>query len=171
MDQMKRFVEAVESSLAIQNWHSALFTALPLPDVCGKADSPNSSSRQRYVDFFSRFMADIYTNRVGPDREKIVLLNGEDFYALRCAFLHEGSGDISQQRAQQVLSEYQFVAPEEGFVIHRNRFDDTLQLQVDIFCKEICDGVEQWNATTGQKSDVEARLDDLLTIYSLNADT
>ena len=165
---MDRFVEAVESALAIQNWHAALFTAFPLPDICGKAEDPNTSSKERYTVFFDRFMSDIYTNRVGLDQEKVALLNGEDFYALRCAFLHEGRGDISQQRAQKVLSEYQFVAPEDGFLIHRNRFNDTLQLQVDRFCKEICNGVEEWSATTGQKDDVEARLDELLDIYSLD---
>ena len=168
---MDRFVDAVEAALAIRNWHAALFTALPLPDICGKAEDPNSSSKKRYTDFFSRFMADRYTNRVGPDREKVVLLTGKDFYALRCAFLHEGRGDISQQRAQQVLSDYEFVAPEEGTVIHRNRFGDTLQLQVDRFCKEICNGVEEWNATTAQTNDVEARLDDLLDIYTLDPGT
>ena len=74
-----------------------------------------------------------------------VLLGGRDCYALRCSFLHQGLGDISNQRAREVLPGFHFVRPLPGKnIVHRNIWYGALQLQVDCFCEDICVGVEQW---------------------------
>ena len=65
--------------------------------------------------------------------EEHVFLSGADCYALRCAFLHEGRDEITDQRAGEVLDAFAFVVPPAGSAIHSNQNNQTLQLQVDIF--------------------------------------
>lgn len=43
---MNHFIEALESSLDTQNWYSVLFISLTLPDICGKIDEPNETSKK-----------------------------------------------------------------------------------------------------------------------------
>jgi hypothetical protein len=62
---------------------------------------------------------------------------------MRCAYLHEGRDEIVEQKAQEALERFQFVVPPEGCVVHSNQFNNSLQLQVDIFCREIADAVSR----------------------------
>jgi hypothetical protein len=80
----------------------------------------------------------------GTGERKHVFLHAEDAYALRCAFLHEGRSDIEEQRARKALSNFRFVAAPAGTIIHCNLSNDVLQLQVDIFCEDICRAASEW---------------------------
>jgi hypothetical protein len=106
-------------------------------------------------------LEDHYSEAV-PEKK---FLTGGDFYALRCAYLHQGEDDITGQSAQDVLERFQFVVPQEGRVVHNNRGDGELQLQVDIFCEEICEGVEQWQREVlDVRPDVQERAGKLLRL-------
>ncbi len=49
--------------------------------------------------------------------------------------------------------------------MHCNMIDDTLQLQVDMFCADICDGVRKWISEVYDKDpDVRARSSSLVAI-------
>ncbi len=63
-------------------------------------------------------------------------LSGNDCYALRCAYLHEGSDNISQQNAKEVVDKFHFIVAPKGSTIHCNMMNTKLQLQVDIFCED-----------------------------------
>jgi hypothetical protein len=96
---------------------------------------------------------------------------GDDCYALRCSFLHQGLSDITEQRARRVLSDFRFVHPDPNgrLVPHCNRFrdavHDVLQLQVDLFCRDICAGVEQWERKKLSKDpEIEKRANEMLVI-------
>jgi hypothetical protein len=136
---MRHFVRAVRDATSSRNWYAALGLGLALPDMCGFMETPTSGSRARYVRWFHRFVEPLYTNAKGE-----VMLTGEDCYALRCAYLHQGDVDIMGQRARSVLERFHFVVTLPGVTIHRNQLFTTLQLQVDLFCEEICAGVESW---------------------------
>ena len=81
-----------------------------------------------------------------------ILLTGSDCYALRCAFLHEGNEDISGQTAQERINSFQFITPDSyhdasmrwDFHCNMDANRNILQLQVDIFCQDILDGVKDW---------------------------
>jgi hypothetical protein len=73
-------------------------------------------------------------------------LSGGDCYALRCAYLHQGEFGVLDQRARKALDEFRFTVPGDGLV-HNNRTDGALQLQVDIFCEQLCVAVEAWLAS------------------------
>jgi hypothetical protein len=83
----RRFTNAIERSLNVENWYSALALALALPDICANVCSPNEGSQRRYVKWYNQYMLSKYTSHVGADRTEHVFLKGEDCYALRCALL------------------------------------------------------------------------------------
>ncbi len=140
---MENFVEALEISLTSKNWYSVLFISLTLPDICGKVDYPDVGSKQRTINWFKKYVEPSYT--IKSHESDKVFLSGADFYALRCALLHEGQDDISNQRAREVLDNFKFVQPlHQGLHIHNNRLNNTLQLQVDQFGRDILHGVKQW---------------------------
>jgi hypothetical protein len=166
-DSMKRFVSAVRSSVENQNWYSALFVALSLPDICGKLENPAKFSGDRYKDWFEKYMAHHYAHKIGPDHTLHVFLSPRDCYALRCAFLHEGEDELNNQKSREVLERIHFVAPTPGMMVHCNQYNNILQVQVDIFCNQICDGVEQWFRDIAGNAGIQARMSSLAKIYTV----
>lgn len=164
-EKVYNFTNAVRQSLVNENWYSALTLALTLPDICGRLESPQKSSSKRYIHWFSTYLVDKYTlkNSWGTH----VFLNGEDAYALRCAYLHQGEVNIEDQQVQKVLTEFLFVEPPKNGSIHCNQNKSSLQLQVDVFCIDICDGVEKWVKDVNDNDDIQQRAEKLMTIYPL----
>ncbi len=160
---MQQFVDAVRQAIATSNWVSALTTALALPDICGWLETPDVKSQKRYEIWFDTYMLGRYTAHA-----EHVFLSGADCYALRCALLHEGSDSTERQRARQALTQFRFVVPRPGDTVHCNQVGSLLQLQVDLFCEDICEGVEEWSKRTLiPGSEPHGRLSELLTIESL----
>jgi len=162
---MNYLITAVENALNSQNWRGALFISLSLPDICGKLETPDKKSGERYANWFAQYMPEYYSFEKTFDGVKYSLLNGSDCYALRCALLHEGVSDISEQKAQCVLTRFHFVFPPERGMLHCNRSGDVLQLQVDIFCRDICNGVKTWLSEVIKNKDIKNRIDNVLKIY------
>ncbi len=162
---MNRFIRSIERSLEEKNWYAALALALALPDICANVCFPDMGSQRRYVNWFKQYMQPKYTSHIGPEREEHIFLRGEDCYALRCALLHEGTHDITEQRAREVLENFQFVVPPDGWTVHCNQNNNSLQLQVDEFCRDICAAVNQWLA---DNSFSNGEFDNFLTITDLN---
>jgi hypothetical protein len=107
---MERFTNSIRSALKAQDWYGALSTALTLPDVCGRMEQPEKGSKARYIEWFRRWIEPEYTS----DRTKHVFLHGEDCYALRCSYLHEGGSNIEEQRARKALQDFRFITPRPG---------------------------------------------------------
>ena len=165
--QIDVFLDSVESALTDHNWHAALAVALILPDICAKLEAPSSTSRDRYVSWFNAYLKPKYVAEVRGQPEEF--LSGEDLYALRCAYLHEGADDITAQDAQRALDSFRFVAPRQGWKIHLNRQDGALQLQVDEFCRGICVATRVWiQEIASHWPDVEQRMAGILTVESLD---
>jgi len=139
---MKKILKAIENSLQNKNWYSALVLSLILPDICSKLEGNSKSSSVRYPEWFNTYLGKKYDG----------FLSGNDCYALRCAFLHEGSSNIENQRAKEVLDHFVFIASGA----HCNRFRDChfgnpkydgkdfLQLSVECFCQDMIEATNQW---------------------------
>ena len=164
---MQRFIDAAKIAVATENWYAALALALSMPDICGRLENPAAGSQARFVAWFDKFLLKHYQSRVGVNRELYSFLCGADCYALRCAFLHQGEFGIDDQRAQQALERFHFTAPRHGCFIHKNQINNTLQLQVDAFCKDVCEGVEEWLVTVKDDAATLARMAKLATIESV----
>lgn len=167
---MENLINSIKQSLENRNWYAALTLALTLPDIAGKIEYPSQrSSRFRYCEWFENFILDYYTSEIGPKKKKTTFLSGRDCYALRCTYLHEGNSEITGQSARETLNDFQFVAPQENslIVIHNNRINDKLQLQVDIFCNDIINGINNWVKTNSDDIKKLERLNSFLTIYEI----
>lgn len=148
---MKHFIEALETSLKTKNWYSSLFIVLSAPDICGKIDEPEANSKQRSINWYNKYIKQYYTMKIGPKEIEYTFLGGSDFYALRCAYLHEGTDDISSQRAREALEKFQFTQPtNNAFSAHMMQSGTKLQLQVDKFGEDMLKGLKAWmkDATT-----------------------
>ncbi|WP_241331235.1 hypothetical protein [Burkholderia cenocepacia] len=164
---MKRFTDAVRNAVAQENWYSALAIALTLPDLCAKLETPNEGSRVRYVRWYGEWVEAKYTFHAGLERTRHVFLTGLDCYALRCSYLHEGGGDIQNQRAREALERFHFISPpRHGRPIHCNQFGGILQLQVDKFAIDIADSVDAWALNVSGNADVQERITSLLVIHN-----
>jgi hypothetical protein len=141
---MERFLSSLENALKDKNWYAALFIGLALPDICGKLETPNNSVGDRYRAWVKKYLEPKYTLKIGPEKQKHIFLSAEDCYALRCSYLHEGTDDITEQKARKILESFLFIEPPNKGSIHLNQSNQKLQLQVDIFCNDIIAGVKQW---------------------------
>jgi hypothetical protein len=89
---------------------------------------------------------------------EVTFLEGADAYALRCAFLHAGTDDISRQKARRALERFILTAPQGRSVMHNNILGDgLLQVRVDLFCKDVSAGAVEW--LNCPDADRDSRLD------------
>ena len=164
---MIEFVRATRAAVRDENWLAGLALALTLPDMCASVETGKGTGKN-YADWFDRYLQAEYTaelpevdGRFAPH----VFLSGNDCYALRCALLHRGSDDITDQRARDVLDRFEFVAPRPGLFAHCNKRGAVLQLQVDVFTDQVCRGVERWLAgPVSTDEDARTRLSKLIEI-------
>ena len=73
--------------------------------------------------------------------------------------------NIEEQKARKVLNYFHFITPNPNFSIHCNKFDNTLQLQVDIFCNQIADAVDEWTKEMLNNTNVISNISKLITIH------
>jgi hypothetical protein len=188
---MRRFTDAVRTSLATHNWYGALVSALILPDICGSLETPGTNnSKERATRWFKKWMEPKYTTEVDDpilvkswltavDREakrkaiedlkraprvRKTSLSAADYYALRCALTHEGVDNIEHQRAKEALDRFVFVAPTPGRIIHNNLAGSKLQLDVAIFCDEIAVQVDNWDRAVANDAPLQERKRQLIRI-------
>lgn len=155
---MQKIINSVYKALDNQNWHAALFVSLTLPDICAALEYEKTSGKG-----YSKWVEENLTQYKG-------FLSGNDCYALRCALLHQGKDDVSDQKKQEVLEHYVFLT--KG--AHCNLFKDCvfngekksfLQLNVQIFCKDVCKAVEVWLNSMSANSAVQDRLKNTIKIH------
>lgn len=164
---MDEVIHSIRAAVRQSNWHAALALALTLPDTCASAAGAKQG-RSRYVDWCTTYLVPRYQSNVGPMSTLVTFLSGDDCYALRCAFLHSGDFEIDDPKARATVSRFHFtVARTQGYMVHRNLFGDALQLQVDIFCEDMCCAVEQWLRDVAGDSGVQGRLATLARIHFL----
>ena len=152
---LEKYTDAVQHSLRSQNWFGALFLSLAMPDICGALETPDDQVGVRYRRWFDKYVAEQYAPQ---------LFSASDCYYLRCAALHQGLAEHSKSQIKQVV----FITPPPGgIVIHSNFIESAdgsfvLQLQIDIFCQQICSGVLKWRADVQANGEVQSRIAELL---------
>ncbi len=165
MDVISAMVRSVGAANSTGNWYAALAMTLALPDICSGIENPTAASSKRYAAWFDAHVGERYVVMLGPERERKVFLSGGDCYALRCAFLHEGGDVTALQQARVALDRFHFCEPAPGWRIHNNMSQGALQVQVDIFCSDVCTGVEAWLKGLNASAASGRRAAALLRIY------
>ena len=158
---MERFLASIERSIATENWYAAISLALTLPDICGWLEDPSKGSKQRYTEWFDKYLLQKYKgNFFGPD---FAFLTSGDCYAIRCSFLHEGADDISRQRAREVLNQITFSTTGSYLI----RINNVLLLNVSAFCSEVSEAVRAWLSCEGARPEIQDRLKELIIITNM----
>lgn len=171
---MKSIIASVELSLQTENWYSALIVALTLPDIAGKIEYPDeSSSSKRYANWFERYCGSKYIFEVPSTKFETLSLSGFGCYALKCAFLHEEKSEVSDEKKRQVSEDFVFIAPLPTCnIIHRLYINKKLQLQVDIFVRDILNGIRIWLmdlTAERQKHGTQSKILEFINFNSLNS--
>jgi hypothetical protein len=160
--------KAIESAIANKNWYAALFIALSIPDICGHIESPTEKSQARYEQWFEKYMLTKYSSVNNWDKSLYIYLSPSDCYALRCALLHEGRDNITEQRAREALDRFHFIEPPPNTIRHCNQINNVLQLQVDIFCRDILEGLTQWHRDIQGITCLEQQINAIFKVYPHN---
>lgn len=162
---MDRFTNAVKLALDNKNWYGALASALTLPDICARLDNPvkpKGAPDTRYTTWATQWIEPKYTKFIGPTHTKKVFLSGADCYALRCAYLHAGQDDVSDDK-KTALERFHFNAPPS--IAHNNMFDGiVLQLDLGRFCMDIVAAVEEWADHVKGNDEVQSRMTSLISV-------
>ena len=141
--------------------------ALTLPDICGRIAHPGLPSGQRYVRWFDSYLLANYQMAAGPNRTHTFLC-GSDCYALRCAYLHQGEFDLTDQRAAVALEYFVFIEPPASGLAHLCQGNKVLMLQIDCFCEEVCQAVDRWLSDVQSDPAIQGRVSGLARIKKLS---
>lgn len=164
---MEKLINSVKLSIETKNWYGGLTLALTLPDIAGKIEFPNLSSSKRYSQWYENYMIDKYKSNIGPDRVEHIFLSGNDCYSLRCSYLHEGKSEISGQTARDILEDFEFVVPPEFSIIHKNQMNNKLQLQVNIFCEDVINSIDEWLIDISEDEIKQSKLSNFLKVQEI----
>ena len=156
---MDRFISSIRKNIETENWFGALFTALTMPDICGKMAYPETKySGPRYKKWFDENLANV--NKTVINGTEVVFLTATDCWALRCSLLHQGTDDITEQKAQEIISKFEFTTMN----MHRIKINNVLTLNVANFCEEICKCVEDWFATVSDNLEIQQNINQIINI-------
>ena len=91
---VEQIIHEIDTCLENGECIAALYMALTLPDLCGKAEYPNDNVGTRYKKWFDTFITP-YERPSTPSREDVApYLSGEVVYSLRNQLLHQGTPTI-----------------------------------------------------------------------------
>jgi hypothetical protein len=129
---MRELLNQIKSGLDANLYFLALFASLSIPDICGALDSENGeASRQKYEKWFDTYIASKYNG----------FLTGRDCYYFRCSLLHQGTSQHKNSRHSRIL----FIEPlTTSNIFHNNIMNDVLNIDVNIFCKDIIASAEEY---------------------------
>ena len=164
VQDMQQFVDAARRAVDEENWYAALALALTLPDIASKLEHPDLKGRARYVAWCDMYLTPKYTSPAGYGRASKTWMTGLDTYSLRCAVLHQGIDQVTENEVEDRVRGFRFLAPRPGSRVHQNSTNGRLQLQIDIFCLDICDAVDVWWIYSQEQADVADGVDRLMQI-------
>ena len=149
---MQRFVSAIRKSIQDQNWLAAVFVALNMPDICSAVQNPYERNvGNRYRQWFNRYLKQKY--KVG-----LTEFTAEDCYQFRCKCLHQGI--LMRDNGEK----FNLTPPIYNMRIHLNNVNGVIQLQIDIFCEDMCQAVEQWIKEMEPHPAVASRMKELIEV-------
>lgn len=135
---MQDVIQQIRSANVAGIYYVALFSALALPDICSALESNDGqASKSKFIAWFDTHVAPRYNG----------FLDGENCYYFRCSMLHQGSTQHPRGRYSRII----FVEPDSsGNIFHNNVMNDALNIDVRIFCEDLCWAAEHWwqGATT-----------------------
>lgn len=185
---MNRFTDSIRQSIQEKNWFAAIFLGLAMPDVCGGLETPTVGNGERYKRWFNNNLKQKYDIENqwefrlfhSPDIAEIMLsepryasyieelkakeceranrFTAEDCYAFRNACLHAGMAGAQRRNIK-------LTPPlETGGVVNKCVINGILQIQIDVFCEDICLAVDEWADKNKNDADIKDRISKLIEV-------
>ncbi len=149
---MEFFLKEIEEALNRGLYFIALQSTLSLPDICGAlASSDGRASGPNYIKWYNT-----YAREKGP-----ISISGEDCYYFRCSCLHQGTSQNPKSAYKRIF----FLVPNNYSFCHNNIFDDVLNIDINIFCKNIISAVRNWEAQAKNTDNYIKNYDKLIRVY------
>lgn len=189
------YVKALESGIKEENWILAVMGACTLPDICTSLEG--KKNRDYYMEWFNTYVKayqhtltrrkgfiaktlEEWINRPRLKPEDIetfthVFFSGVNAYALRCALLHNGNGNLSSQAVQsgkgdnekykdQILGIENVVFKNDPSIIF-NQVGETAYINPERFCIAIVSGVINGIETINKYKDSDRPIKELKFFY------
>ncbi|WP_336640273.1 hypothetical protein [Microbacterium sp. USHLN272] len=122
---MDYLTNEIREATRVGLWHVALQASLAAIDICAALNSEDGRTTGAR---FKQWAADwIGSSPIHPDY----------LWQLRCGILHEG-------RLKETPSVVFTVPLKAGWVVHQNSVDGVQQVDLLLFCNEICTKIESW---------------------------
>jgi hypothetical protein len=164
---MKRFTDAGRRAVKEGNLYAALSLALTIPDICGSLVDPGAGkSKQRYLDWYTKWVLPKFTLEIGPSREKKVFISADDCYQLRCSLIHSGTAEI-EPGGKSILDRFVFFDESAGSHLNytRDGAANFLQLKAPDFANAVFDAADEWDTKVSNDAAIQAEKAKLLTIH------
>lgn len=170
-DALSAYCESLLKGIESENWPLSLMAAFTLPDICNSLEG--KSGRKDYAQWFDIYV-DQYNIRISRrkgienastlddylemvktplkpqdvETTNIIFFTGVNAYALRCAFLHNGHGEVGKQKIQidnkeQAMGISKVIIDNNSDSIFRQD-GKTAFLNPKIYCESILSGVKKW---------------------------
>lgn len=153
---MKRFTDAVRKSVSDGNWFAGLFLALCLPDICGSLETPDDSVGERYKRWFDENLSQNYSP----------MFTADDCYYFRCSCLHEGIDSHDKLAHERI---HFIPPPPNNNIVHLNKLNNVLQMQIDMFCNDVAEAVDNWYERVKSNPEIESRVANLIQIHPIES--
>ena len=97
---LERIIDEVKRSIDNECFIAALALALTIPDICGKAEYPNSGVTDRYIKWFNTYIG-AYEKPSDPYGTDMPYSSGELIYNLRNSMLHQGTPGLDASKVKE----------------------------------------------------------------------
>lgn len=143
---INRLINEINTALNGGLYLTALISALTLPDVCGKAENPQTKPSDRYKNWYTVFV-------------KEGSLSADDVYALRCGLVHEGNVELrrkdnvkfvlmSNEYTQQLGIDFCF----DSMIKHADGSSEReITVYIGFLCTAICKAVQTYYQANKEK--------------------
>lgn len=99
---IEQLIKEIKFSLENNQYMAALTMSLLLPDICGKAEFPDAKNRERYVEWYDKYIGQYEKckDEIFDHECHVPNLTGEIVYSLRCSVLHQGAPTINKSKCK-----------------------------------------------------------------------
>lgn len=119
----------IERGLDARVYQLSLGMALCIPDICAALESyDGKTSGSKYRAWYDKYVS------------KELKLSSSDCYYFRCSFLHQGSTEHEKSNYDKII----FIEPNPRITLHNNIIDNVLNIDINIFCRELVQAGRDW---------------------------
>jgi hypothetical protein len=149
---LEMILQEIEKALEVKLYYLALTLSLTIPDICSALESPDGvATADRYKDWYRLYVSPEYGN-----------LTDVDCYSLRNGVVHQGR--LGHPRSQYAYVAFTFQNLPNIAVFHGNIAMDVLQLDVRIFCRDICGAARRWFEVAKDEPNLKKNLERLVRL-------